>query len=367
MYLDYYHLNRLPFQITPDASFFFDGRPHRRALSTVAYGLSKNEGFVVITGEVGAGKTTLFEYTLSRLADDRIVAVKINTTQVGSENLLRLIAAQFGLSVGGGSKAELLCALEDELVRLHHQRKVALVVVDEVQGLSHDALEELRMLSNFQSNGKPLLQMLLVGQPEFRQRLAEPDLEQLRQRIIASFHISRLSTDDTRGYVEHRLKFAGWDGRRIFAPDSFAAIFEATGGLPRRLNRLCDRLLLFGYLEDRGVLTAADVAEVVEEMREEGLIEPLSKSPAAAPQPQPQPQPSKVHALKPVASIASEESASHAPATGPAQPADSAMSLSRDEWLDVRHSAKAIQRELKSYKIRVDEFRDRIGTRRKAN
>ncbi len=361
MYLDYYHLKRLPFQITPDASFFFDGRPHRRALSTVAYGLSKNEGFVVITGEVGAGKTTLFEYTLSRLADDRIVAVKINTTQVGSENLLRLIAAQFGLSVGGGSKAELLCALEDELVRLHHQRKVALVVVDEVQGLSHDALEELRMLSNFQSNGKPLLQMLLVGQPEFRQRLAEPDLEQLRQRVIASFHISRLSTDDTRGYVEHRLKLAGWDGRRIFAPDSFEAIFEATGGLPRRLNRLCDRLLLFGYLEDRGVLTASDVAEVVEEMREEGLIEPLPDT-AAAP-----PQTATVRALKPVPNVANEE-----PAAAPQPPAQNAqaasgMNLSRDEWLDVRHSAKAIQRELKSYKLRVDEFRDRIGTRRKAN
>ena len=364
MYLDYYHLKRLPFQITPDASFFFDGRPHRRALSTVAYGLSKNEGFVVITGEVGAGKTTLFEYTLSRLADDRIVAVKINTTQVGSENLLRLIAAQFGLSVGGGSKAELLCALEDELVRLHHQRKVALVVVDEVQGLSHDALEELRMLSNFQSNGKPLLQMLLVGQPEFRQRLAEPDLEQLRQRVIASFHISRLSTDDTRGYVEHRLKLAGWDGRRIFAPDSFSAIFEATGGLPRRLNRLCDRLLLFGYLEDRGVLTAADVAEVVEEMREEGLIEPAPDNTAVAPAP---PQPAKVHALKPVPSVANEEATAHPPANEPAPPAGTATNLSRDEWLDVRHSAKAIQRELKSYKLRVDEFRDRIGTRGKAS
>lgn len=364
MYLDYYHLKRLPFQITPDASFFFDGRPHRRALSTVAYGLSKNEGFVVITGEVGAGKTTLFEYTLQRLADDRIVAVKINTTQVGSENLLRLIAAQFGLSVGGGSKAELLCALEDELVRLHHQRKVALVVVDEVQGLSHEALEELRMLSNFQSNGKPLLQMLLVGQPEFRQRLAEPDLEQLRQRIIASFHINRLSVDDTRGYIEHRLRFAGWDGRRIFAADSFEAIFNATGGLPRRLNRLCDRLLLFGYLEDRGVLTAADVEEVVQEMQEEGLIElPAPSEKSEAPPP---PKPAKIPQLKPVPSVSKDESPEESEAPEEKKPA-AGKRLSNEEWLEVRHSAKAIQRELKSYKLRVDEFRDRLGTRRKAN
>ena len=365
MYLDYYHLKRLPFQITPDASFFFDGRPHRRALSTVAYGLSKNEGFVVITGEVGAGKTTLFEYTLSRLADDRIVAVKINTTQVGSENLLRLIAAQFGLSVGGGTKAELLCALEDELVRLHHQRKVALVVVDEVQGLNYEALEELRMLSNFQSNGKPLLQMLLVGQPEFRQRLSEPDLEQLRQRVIASFHINRLSVDDTRGYVEHRLKLAGWDGRRIFATDAYPAVFEATGGLPRRLNRLCDRLLLFGYLEDRGILTAADVEEVVQEMQEEGLIE---AQPSEPPTP---PKPASVTPLMPVPSAAREQEAQPAVEESTEEPPEKAAAapgrLSNDEWLEVRHSAKAIQRELKSYKLRVDEFRDRLSSRRKAS
>lgn len=271
MYLEHYGLARLPFQMTPDARFFFESPVHRRARATVIYGLSKNEGFVVVTGAVGAGKTTLIDHlTASGQLRDAMVA-QINTTQLESQNLLQLIAYALELPRVADTKAALLRDLKSFLLDTARRGKRVLVVVDEVQNLSDASLEELRMLSNFQARQDALLQMLLVGQPEFRHRLASPACEQIRQRVVASYHLSPLGAEDVGRYITHRLQLAGWRGEPIFDNDAVERIASASGGVPRRINRLCDRLLLYGYLENRTDLDAAAVDAIVADMRGECL------------------------------------------------------------------------------------------------
>ena len=276
MYLEHYGLDRLPFQITPDARFFFESRGHRRAEATILYGLSKGEGFVVVTGEIGAGKTTLIERLLGdgRLAD--VVVARINTTQLESETLLHLIALQLGVGHGETSKASLLHALAGAFRATADDGRRTLLIVDEVQALSAGALEELRMLSNIQEAERPLLQTLLVGQPEFRARLAQPSCEQIRQRVVASYHLAPLSVSDVPHYIAFRLKQGGPTCDALFTPEAVARIAQETGGVPRRINRLCDRVLLYGYLEGRHELDENAVADVVADMHGEDLeVAPL--------------------------------------------------------------------------------------------
>jgi len=271
MYLEYYGLARFPFQITPDARFFFESRGHKRARATIVYGLSKNEGFVVVTGAVGAGKTTLIEYLMSSGQLDDAMVARISTTQLESQNLLQLIAYTLELPEVPETKAGLLRSLQAFLVKTARRRKRVLMIVDEVQNLSRDSLEELRMLSNFQVGEDSLLQMLLVGQPEFRERLASPACEQIRQRVIASYHLAPLAAEDVVTYVAHRLDAAGAQGRRPFTEAALRRIAEETAGVPRKINRLCDRLLLYGYLEGTSEIDADAVDEVVAETRREYL------------------------------------------------------------------------------------------------
>jgi len=271
MYLEHYGLARLPFQMTPDARFFFESPGHKRARATVIYGLSKNEGFVVVTGAVGAGKTTLIEHlTASGQLRDAVVA-QINTTQLESQNLLQLIAYALELPRVAETKAAVLRDLKAFLLDTARRGKRVLVVVDEVQNLSASSLEELRMLSNFQAQQDALLQMLLVGQPEFRHRLASPACEQIRQRVVASYHLAPLGPEDVGRYIAHRLQLAGWRGQSIFDDGAIDRIAAATGGIPRRINRLCDRLMLYGYLEGRTELDADAVESVIADMRGECL------------------------------------------------------------------------------------------------
>ncbi|MBK1696045.1 ExeA family protein [Rhodovibrio salinarum] len=271
MYLEHYGLTHLPFQITPDVRFFFESHGHSRARATIIYGLSKSEGFVVVTGAVGAGKTTLLEHLLAggRFAD--AVVARINTTQLGAENLLGLIAYRLGLPENAPTKAGLLRDLERFLLATRAEGRRTLLIVDEVQNLSQESLEELRMLSNFQDAEHPLLQTLLVGQPEFRERLAQPDTEQIRQRVIASYHLAPLAPEDVPAYIGYRLKHAGYAGLPLFTPEALAEIAAETGGVPRKINRLCDRALLYGFLEDRHELDGPALAEVIQEMRAECL------------------------------------------------------------------------------------------------
>ncbi|MDZ7713541.1 MAG: AAA family ATPase [Rhodovibrio sp.] len=271
MYLEHYGLQHLPFQITPDVRFFFESHGHTRARATIIYGLSKNEGFVVVTGAVGAGKTTLLEHLLAGGRFQDAVVARINTTQLGAENLLELIAYRLGLPRIAATKAGLLRDLEAFLLATRAEGKRTLLIVDEVQNLSTESLEELRMLSNFQDAEHPLLQTLLVGQPEFRERLAGRDTEQIRQRVIASYHLAPLAPEDVPAYIAFRLKHAGYAGLPLFTPDALAEIAAETGGVPRKINRLCDRALLYGFLEDRHELDGAALAEVIQEMRAERL------------------------------------------------------------------------------------------------
>jgi general secretion pathway protein A len=267
MYESFYGLAEKPFQLNPDPKFYFGSRQHRRAMSFAEYGLHQGEGFIVITGDVGTGKTTLVRNLIGNLDSRQVVAANVVSTQLDAEDTLRMVAAGFGAAIRERAKSDVLLGLEALLASYAGQGKRCLLVVDEVQNLTVRAVEELRMLSNLQLGKHSLLQSFLVGQAEFRETLQSPTLHALRQRVIAACHIGPLDGGDTRGYVEHRLQCAGWKGVPLFMPDAFAAIFAASEGIPRRINLLCDRVLLSGFLADK--LSADAVNEVAEEMNGE--------------------------------------------------------------------------------------------------
>ena len=272
MYESFYGLASKPFQLNPDTSFYFGSKQHRRAKAYLEYGLLRNEGFIVITGEIGAGKTTIVRGLLESMDANAVTAANLVSTQLDAEDTLRMVGAAFGVRVKDVSKADLLMALEAFLVTQLSEGKRSLLIVDEAQNLTSRAVEELRMLSNFQFGKQALLQTFLVGQPEFRDILQHPNMQQLRQRVTATCHIGPLDVEETKGYIEHRLKCAGGSGRPTFGPGAFEAIYKATAGIPRRINSVCDRLLLLGFLSEKENLVVEDVDEVVNEMREEGGI-----------------------------------------------------------------------------------------------
>ena len=269
MYEAFYKLTGKPFQLNPDPSFYFASRGHKRAMSYLEYGLHQGEGFIVITGEIGAGKTTLVRNLFRRVDPQSLVAAQLVSTQLDADDTLRLIAAAFGLKHEDPSKAILLKRLEEYLLGVHRQGRRALLVVDEAQNLTARAVEELRMLSNFQSGSKSLLQSFLLGQPEFRYTLQGEGMQQLRQRIIASYHLGPMEGPETRAYVEHRMKTVGWQNDPEFSDDCFEPIFAYTGGVPRKINTLCDRVLLFCYLEDRHKIDAETVQSVINDLKGE--------------------------------------------------------------------------------------------------
>ncbi|MEZ5626991.1 MAG: XrtA-associated ATPase [Rhodocyclaceae bacterium] len=269
MYENFYRLTGKPFQLNPDPAFFFGSRGHRRAMAYLEYGLHQNEGFIVITGEIGAGKTTLVRNLLQKLDPSKVVAAQLVSTQIDANDILQLVAAAFGVPSKGLDKAGLLLAIETFLVSVTAAGKRALLIVDEAQNLTPKAVEELRMLSNFQLEEHALLQSFLVGQPEFRDIMQSPEMQQLRQRVIASYHLGPLDMEETRAYVEHRLKHVGWKNDPHFDDAIFPSIFRASGGVPRRINTLCDRLMLAGFLGEKRSLGEAEVDEVLSEMKEE--------------------------------------------------------------------------------------------------
>jgi putative secretion ATPase (PEP-CTERM system associated) len=266
MYTEFFGLKGPPFQLTPDHRFFFASSGHARANGHLVYGLHQGEGFIVITGDIGAGKTTLVSHLLSTLDKTRYVAANVVTTQLGPTAVLRTVASAFGLDIGRGDKTTLLWRLESFFAENHAKGRRCVLLVDEGQNLSVPALEELRMLSNFQFDGQALLQSFLLGQPQFRRTLANRELGQLRQRIIASYHLGPMNAGETREYIRYRLGAVGWDNDPAIDEDAFAEIHHYTGGVPRRINILCTRLLLFGFLEERHTVDAATVRLVAEEL-----------------------------------------------------------------------------------------------------
>ena len=270
MYEAFYGLTSKPFQLNPDPNFYFGSKQHSRARAYLEYGVSRHEGFVVITGEIGAGKTTILRTLIDGLHGTNVVIGNLVTTQLGAEDTLRMVGAAFGFHVKDVPKSELLITLEAFLLSQTSQGKRCLLIVDEAQNLTLSAVEELRMLSNFQFGNQALLQSFLVGQPEFREILRRPEMEQFRQRISATCHIGPLDVTETQRYIEHRLKCAGATGKPTFEIEAFDAIFAASNGIPRRINSICDRLLLLGYLNEKTHLGVSDVAEVVNDFAQEG-------------------------------------------------------------------------------------------------
>ncbi len=282
MYEAFYGLSAKPFQLNPDPSFYFASKQHRRAKAYLEYGVSRNEGFIVITGEIGAGKTMVLRSLIEGLNGSNVITGHLVTTQLGAEDTLRMVGAAFGFRVKDVPKSELLITLEAFLISQTSKGKRCLLIVDEAQNLTPRAVEELRMLSNFQFGNQALLQSFLVGQPEFREILQRPEMEQFRQRVAATCHIGPLDADETRQYIEHRLKCAGHAEPGLFDAAAVAGVFKASNGIPRRINAICDRMMLAGFLGGHQQLTLDDLNEVVAELRQENAV-PLNAGSTAVP------------------------------------------------------------------------------------
>lgn len=274
MFNDFYGLTGRPFQLTPDPTFYFESLTHRKALSYLSYGLAQGEGFVVITGEVGAGKSTLVAHLMATIDPARLTAAQIVTSRLDAEELVHVVAQAFGLIVDGHDKASALGAIEAFLHDEARAGRRCLLVVDESQNLEFGALEELRMLSNFQLGAHPLLQTLLLGQPEFRDMIQDhPQLEQLRQRVIAAHHLEAMELGEVQPYIEHRLKCVGWTGNPQFDQRVFTELYEASGGVPRRINQICNRLMMLGAVEQRTRIDGAMLSAVLEELELDGTLQ----------------------------------------------------------------------------------------------
>ncbi len=271
MYESYFGLTSKPFQLNPDPNFYFGSKQHRRATAYLEYGLHQNEGFIVVTGEVGAGKTTIVRGLLNKLDSSKVVAAQLVSTQLDADDTLRMVAAAFGVRTKNLGKSDVLLALEAFLVDVTRQGKRCLLIVDEAQNLTPHAVEELRMLSNFQFETQALMQSFLIGQPEFRSIMQSPHMQQLRQRVIAACHIGPMDLEETQAYIEHRLKCAGYTGKPLFNGEAYASLFKGSGGVPRRINSLCDRVLLSGFLGGKREFGAAEIDDVARELSEETM------------------------------------------------------------------------------------------------
>jgi putative secretion ATPase (PEP-CTERM system associated) len=282
MYESFYKLTGKPFQLNPDPAFFFGSRGHKRAFAYLQYGLYQSEGFIVITGEIGAGKTTIVRSLFEQLDRDKVVAAQLVSTHLDADDILRAVGISFGLPVRTVSKAVLLGSLEAFLCKVAMENKRALLIVDEAQNLTTRAVEELRMLSNFQLGSHALLQSFLIGQPELRTMMQSPEMQQLRQRVTASYHLGPLDREETKAYIEHRLHHVGWSGDPEFEPECFDLIHSLTTGIPRRINTLCNRLMLGAYLAERHKLGGADIQAIAREINEElGTDATLTLAPVA--------------------------------------------------------------------------------------
>src|SRR5437660_11516114 len=269
MYESFYGLSGKPFQLNPDPAFFYGSRGHKRAFAYLQYGLYQSEGFIVITGEIGAGKTTIVRSLFEQLDREKVIAAQLVSTQLDADDMLRAVCVAFGIPVAAVNKAQLLASLEAFLCQLATESKRGLLIVDEAQNLTPRAVEELRMLSNFQLADQALLQSFLIGQPELRVMMQAPQMQQLRQRVIASYHLGPLDRAETQAYIEHRLHHVGWKDDPRFEPSCFDLIHTWSGGIPRRINTLCNRLMLAGFLGEKHALEPSDVQSIAREIRDE--------------------------------------------------------------------------------------------------
>ncbi|MEP6884298.1 MAG: AAA family ATPase [Gammaproteobacteria bacterium] len=266
MYLELFKLHELPFRLSPDPQFLYLSKQHARAKAYMESTIWFTDGFVVITGEIGAGKTTLIETFLHELQTDAVVA-QINQTQLSPTAFLQTVLVQFGFSPFHMKKPEVLATLSQFLVEQHMGGRKVLLIIDEAQNLTHRVLEEVRMLSGVETTKEKALRIILAGQPELNDKLNSPALVQLAQRVRLRFHLSALTKADTTSYIDHRLEVAGSQGRRIFAEDTYAPIFRYTGGVPRLINTLCDTSLMAAFGRERDTVTLADLEAAIKELQ----------------------------------------------------------------------------------------------------
>ena len=266
MYLDAFQLKELPFRLSPDPQFLYLSKNHSRAKAYMESTIWFTDGFVVITGEIGAGKTTLIETFLSEIDRDVVVA-QINQTQISAIEFLQSVLVQFGYTPFKMRKAELMATLNTFLVEQYAAGRKVLLIIDEAQNLSQRVLEEVRMLSGVETTKEKVLRIILAGQPELNEKLDSPELVQLAQRVRLRFHLTALTQHDMEGYIKHRLEVAGANGREIFAADTFEKIYRFTGGTPRLINTLCDTAMMAAFGADRSSVTLQDIEAALEELQ----------------------------------------------------------------------------------------------------
>lgn len=269
MYQEYYNFTGKPFQLIPDVNCLFSSRGHLQALSYFKYGLEQGEGFVTVTGEIGAGKTTLIQALLADLEDKNVVVRTMVAANLDSTGVLEMIASVFKLPHEDMSKVALLKTIEAHFLEYRSQGQNILLVVDEAQTLNADALEELRILSNLEQNGRAVMQVFLVGQAELRTTILSKEFEHLRQRIIASYHLDALTESETKEYIDFRLHSVGWENNPSLSREVYNELYRWSLGIPRRINLLCDRLFVYAYLEEKSKLTKRDITIVVADMNKE--------------------------------------------------------------------------------------------------
>lgn len=266
MYRDYFGLREYPFRLTPDLDYLFMSRGHARAKSCLDYAMVSDDGFVVITGEVGSGKTTLMHKLLSELPE-QIRFVHIEHTQLTATEFLQAILQRLIGEVESDNKVELLHWLQTFVERAHAENIRLVIAVDEAQSLSFEVLEEIRMLASLAATKEKLISIVLMGQPELARMLDQPRMEQLRQRVRLRFHLEGMTAEETREYIEYRLRVAGAETpEAVFEPDTTGIVFEYTGGIPRLINTLCDMALLTAYVDERPRVDTEVVRTAVDEL-----------------------------------------------------------------------------------------------------
>jgi general secretion pathway protein A len=266
MYLELFKLHELPFRLSPDPQFLYLSKQHARAKAYMESTIWFTDGFVVITGEIGSGKTTLIETFLRELQTDAVVA-QVNQTQLSPTAFLQTVLVQYGFSPFKMKKPEVLATLNEFLTEQHANGRKAILIVDEAQNLSSRVLEEVRMLSGVETTKEKVLRIILAGQPELNEQLNSPELMQLAQRVRLRFHLTALTQAEAAAYIDHRLEVAGSHGRRIFSEDTYPTIFKFTGGIPRLINTLCDTSLLSAFGRDHDTVTAEDVDAAIRELQ----------------------------------------------------------------------------------------------------
>jgi len=274
MYLEHFQLTDLPFRLSPDPAFLYLSKHHARAKAYMESTIWFTDGFVVITGEIGSGKTTLIETFLKELEKDVVVA-QINQTQVSPIDFLQAVLAQFGFSPFRMRKAELLATLNQFLIEQYAAGRKVLLIVDEAQNLTNRVLEEIRMLSGIETTRDKVLRIILAGQPELNDKLDSQELVQLVQRVRLRFHLTALSAEDSRAYVLHRLDVAGAQGRTIFTDETHPLIYRYTGGVPRLINTLCDTALMGAYALERSEIGVEELKAAIDEL---GWVEFASRT-----------------------------------------------------------------------------------------